>query len=41
MLTPEKEGSRKYILRFDNSFLIRGIIHALGENGFLPDKSNK
>ena len=41
MLTAEKEGSRKYILRFDNSYLIRGIIHALGDNGFLPDKSNK
>lgn len=36
MLVPEKEGSRKYILRFDNNYLLRGVIKALGEKGFLP-----
>lgn len=36
MLTPEKEGARKYLLRFDNNYLLRSIIKALGEKGFLP-----
>lgn len=38
MLSPENDGSRKYILRFDNNYLLRGIIKALGDNGFLPTK---
>jgi len=36
MLVPEKEGTRKYVLRFDNSYLLRSIIKSLGEKGFLP-----
>jgi Fic family protein len=36
MLVPESEGTRKYVIRFDNSCLLRGIIKALGEKGFLP-----
>lgn len=36
MLVPEKEGTRKYIIRFDNNFLLRGVIKTLGEKGFLP-----
>ena len=36
MLVPESEGTRKYILRFDNNYLLRGVIKALGEKGFLP-----
>ncbi|HBL74521.1 MAG: cell filamentation protein Fic [Bacteroidetes bacterium GWF2_42_66] len=36
MLIPEKEGARKYVIRFDNNYLLRGIIKALGEKGFLP-----
>lgn len=36
MLVPENEGTRKYILRFDNNYLLRGIIKLLGEKGFLP-----
>lgn len=36
MLVPEKEKARKYVIRFDNSFLLRGIIRTLGDNGFLP-----
>ena len=36
MLIPEKEGTRKYLLRFDNSYLIRSIIKLLGDKGFLP-----
>lgn len=36
MLTPEKDSVRKYILRFDNNYLLRGIIKLLDEKGFLP-----
>lgn len=36
MLAPEKEGGRKYLIRFDNSYLLRGVIQALGEQNFLP-----
>ncbi len=36
MLVPEKEGTRKYVLRFDNSYLLRSVIKLLGEKGFLP-----
>jgi Fic family protein len=36
MLIPETEGSRKYVIRFDNSYLLRSIIKSLGEKGFLP-----
>lgn len=36
MLAPEKEGARKYVISFNNNFLLRGIINSLGEKGFLP-----
>ena len=36
MMVSEKEGSRKYVIRFDNSYLLRGFIKSLGEKGFLP-----
>lgn len=36
MLVPEKEGARKYVLRFDNSYLLRSVMKTLGEKGFLP-----
>lgn len=36
MLTQEKEGGRKYVLRFNNSYLLRSIIQLLGDKGFLP-----
>lgn len=36
MIVPENEGKRKYILRFDNNYLLRGVIKSLGEKGFLP-----
>lgn len=39
MLIPIEEGKRKYSLRFDNNYLLRGIIQALGEKGFLPVKN--
>jgi hypothetical protein len=36
MLIAEKDGTRKYVLRLDNSYLIRSIIKQLGDKGFLP-----
>jgi len=36
MIMSKEEKGRKYILRFDNNFLLRGVINALGENNFLP-----
>ncbi len=36
MLSPEKDGTRKYVIRFDNNYLLRSIIKQLGEKGFLP-----
>lgn len=37
MLVPEKEGTRRYILRFDNNYLLRAIIRSLSLNHFLPE----
>lgn len=36
MLNPERDSVRKYVLRFDNNYLLRGIIKMLDEKGFLP-----
>jgi Fic family protein len=36
MLVPERESARKYVLRFDNNYLLRGVIKMLDEKGFLP-----
>lgn len=36
MLVPIGEGKRTYLLRFDNNYLLRGIINSLGDKGFLP-----
>ncbi|UTF51051.1 Fic family protein [Desulfomicrobium sp. ZS1] len=41
MLLPIKEGARQYTLGFSNSFLLRGIIHALSEKGFIPPTLNR
>ncbi len=38
MLMPIEEGTRKYVIRFDNSFLLRGIIKMLGEKSFIAIK---
>lgn len=35
MLLPIKDGARQYTLGFSNSFLLRGIIRALSEKGFI------
>jgi Fic family protein len=37
MLVPEKDGTRRYILRFDNNYLLREIIRSLSLNHFLPE----
>jgi Fic family protein len=36
MLASENEGSRKYVISFNNSYLLRSVMHTLGEKGFLP-----
>jgi Fic family protein len=38
MLQPVAENTRKYVMRFDNNFLLRGVIKSLGDNGFIPLK---
>jgi Fic family protein len=35
MLHPIAAGSRQYTLGFDNNYLMRGVIHALSEEGFI------
>ena len=40
MLTPIREGARQYTVGFTNSFLIRGVIRALANEGFIPDTLN-
>lgn len=36
MLIPLKENGRIYTIGFANNYLLRGIIHVLRENGFIP-----
>lgn len=36
MLRPEDQGKRKYLLSFDNSYLLRVFIKFLAEKDFLP-----
>lgn len=39
LIMSEKEKSRKYLICFKNTILLRGIIRALDENNFLPIKN--
>lgn len=41
MLQPIKEGARQYAIGFSNNYLIRGIIRALSEEGFIPASLNR
>lgn len=41
MLQPIKEGARQYVIGFSNNYLIRGIIRALSEEGFVPPSLNQ
>jgi Fic family protein len=36
MICPIKNGARTYTLNFANSYLLRGVIHALEQKGFIP-----
>ena len=41
MLQPLSEGARQYTIGFSNNVLIRGIVDALGREGFVPLTLNK
>ncbi|WP_432823827.1 Fic family protein [Trichloromonas sp.] len=41
MLQPIKEGARQYTIAFSNNYLIRGIILALSNEGFIPASLNR
>lgn len=41
MLQPIKEGARQYAIGFSNNYLMRGIIRALSDEGFIPASMNK
>ena len=41
MLQPIKEGARQYSIGFSNSYLMRGIIRALSNEGFIPASMNE
>lgn len=41
MLSPRKDSPRKYTISFGNNYLLRGIINALGNNGFLAENDLK
>jgi Fic family protein len=40
MIVPIEEGARKYHIHFFNSFLLRGVVEALKQNGFVPIKEH-
>jgi len=35
MLQPIEANARQYTIGFDNNYLIRGMIHALSQEGFI------
>ncbi|MFD2520367.1 Fic family protein [Emticicia soli] len=37
MLRPHRKQARKYLVSFDNSYLLRGIVKTLNDNGFWAD----
>jgi len=41
MIEPEKGQKRKYVLYFENNYLLRGIVKSLDEKGFLPMSINE
>ncbi|CAG8866941.1 hypothetical protein PS627_02224 [Pseudomonas fluorescens] len=41
MLLPVTAGSRQYTIGFSNNYLIRGVIKALREQGFIPEPLDK
>jgi Fic family protein len=36
MIRAVREGARSYTMDFTNSYLLRGVIHALEQKGFIP-----
>lgn len=36
MIRPVRQGARSYTINFSNSHLLRGVIHALEQKGFIP-----
>ena len=40
MLQPIKEGARQYTIGFSNNYLMRGIVRALSDEGFIPSTLN-
>lgn len=40
MLQPIKEGARQYTIGFSNNYLIRGVVRALSDEGFIPSVLN-
>lgn len=36
MITPEEENGRKYLIKFSNNYLLRGVVRCLDKCGFLP-----
>ncbi|HEX5337336.1 MAG TPA: Fic family protein [Gallionella sp.] len=36
MIRPVREGARSYTINFSNNHLLRGVIHALEQKGFIP-----
>lgn len=41
MLAPIHEGARQYTVGFSNNYLIRGVIRALSNEGFIPETLNR
>ncbi len=41
MLMPLKKGGRIYTIGFANNYLLRGVMHVLEQNGFIPASLNK
>lgn len=41
MLQPIKEGARQYTIGFSNSYLMRGVVRALSNEGFIPSALNQ
>ncbi len=41
MLAPIRDGARQYTIGFANNYLIRGVIRALSDEGFIPDNLNR
>ena len=41
MLQPIKEGARQYTIGFSNNYLMRGVVRALSNEGFIPPTLNK